>query len=102
MDNGQDKTTVRVTIFQQPYTLRTSGEPGETEALAHLVDEIMTQIATHGAGSDPTRVAVLTSLHLADRVRGLERKLGKTQSQLSELESTVDAVLQQTQPVNKQ
>lgn len=97
MDNGQDKTTVRVTIFQQPYTLRTSGEPGETEALAHLVDEIMTQIATHGAGSDPTRVAVLTSLHLADRVRGLERKLDSALALLARIDSHLSQISAQVE-----
>lgn len=98
MDNGQDKTTVRVTIFQQPYTLRTSGEPGETEALAHLVDEIMTQIATHGAGSDPTRVAVLTSLHLADRVRGLERKLDRNIARIHSCDERLAKLLEISQP----
>jgi cell division protein ZapA (FtsZ GTPase activity inhibitor) len=76
VDSGSpEKKLVRVTIFQHPYTLRSSGEPGETEELARAVDDLMTQIAARGAGSDPMRVAVLSSLHLADRVRYLERQL---------------------------
>jgi len=69
-----DKKTVRVTIFQQQYTLRSSGEPGETEALADAVDSLMNQIAARSHGADPARVAVLACLHLADKVRGLERQ----------------------------
>lgn len=76
MDSGSpEKNLVRVTIFQHPYTLRSSGEPGETEALARVVDDLMNQIAARTSGSDPARVAVLSSLHLADRVRVLERRL---------------------------
>lgn len=76
MDSGApEKNLVRVTIFQHPYTLRSSGEPGETEALARIVDDLMNQIAARTAGSDAARVAVLSSLHLADRVRSLERRL---------------------------
>lgn len=76
MDSGSpEKNLVRVTIFQHPYTLRSSGEPGETEALARVVDDLMNQIAARTSGSDPARVAVLSSLHLADRVRLLERRL---------------------------
>ena len=77
MDAGspQEKTTVRVTIFQQPYTLRASGEPGETEALAQAVDSIMNQIASRTSGAEPSRIAVLACLHLADRIRHLEREI---------------------------
>lgn len=76
MDSGSpEKNLVRVTIFQHPYTLRSSGAPGETEALARVVDDLMNQIAARTAGNDPARVAVLSSLHLADRVRSLERQL---------------------------
>ena len=34
MDSGTDRKTVRVTIYNQPYTLAVSGDPGEVEALA--------------------------------------------------------------------
>jgi cell division protein ZapA (FtsZ GTPase activity inhibitor) len=74
------KTLVRVTIYQQPYTLRSSGEPGETEDLAQAVDSLMNQIAERTAGTDPARVAVLAALHLADRVRHLERRLDRVRA----------------------
>ncbi len=87
MDSGSaDKKLVRVTIFQQPYTLRSSGEPGETEALAQTVDQLMNSIAARTAGNDSTRVAVLTSLHLADRVRTLERELDAVLLRLDQLD----------------
>jgi len=92
-DSSVDKRLVRVTILQQPYTLRSSGEPGETEALARYVDDLMSQIAARSGGSDTSRVAVLAALHLADRVRVLERELGGRDRALEELESRIAAIL---------
>lgn len=88
-----DKKLVRVTIFQQPYTLRSSGESGETETLAHAVDELMTQIATRASGADAIGVAVLACLHLADRVRHLERDASALHGRLKELEHRLSDLL---------
>jgi cell division protein ZapA (FtsZ GTPase activity inhibitor) len=94
VDSGSaDKKLVRVTIFQQPYTLRSSGEPGETEALAQTVDELMNNIAARTAANDSTRVAVLTSLHLADRVRSLERELETVRRRLDQLDRRLASLL---------
>lgn len=88
-----DKTLVRVTIFQQPYTLRSSGATGETEELAHMVDELMHQIAARLSSTDPARVAVLTSLHLADRARALQTELDSMRDRLSSLDSRLSSLL---------
>lgn len=95
MDVGspQEKRTVRVTIFQQPYTLRVSGEPGETEALAQAVDSLMNQIATRTSGADPSRVAVLACLHLADRIRQLEREIEFRRERAARLERRLSDAL---------
>ena len=87
MDAGSsDKKLVRVIIFQQPYTLRASGDPRETQDLAASVDELMNQIAAKAASTDPARVAVLASLHLADRVRKLERTLEDLGERVADLD----------------
>jgi|SRR5215472_2457816 cell division protein ZapA len=66
---------VRVTIFNQSYTLVASEEPGRVEQLAQRVDDLMSKIAAHGANIDSTRAAVLACLHMADEVDALERQL---------------------------
>lgn len=88
---GTEKRVVRVTIFQQPYSLRASGEAAETEAIAQGVDNLMNQIADRTSSSDPARVAVLAALHLADKIRTLESRtqtleesLGESRQQLLE------------------
>ena len=71
MDPAAERKTVRVTIFNQTYTLAAASAE-ELESLAHSVDDLMHDIAQRSGVSDPSRVAVLTALHLADRLRGLE------------------------------
>jgi cell division protein ZapA len=70
------KQVVRVTIFNQTYALSTSGDPEETIALAHEIDELMSNIARRAGNLDSARTAVLACLHLADRLRTAERQLG--------------------------
>ena len=83
MEPVAERKSVRVTIFNQTYALMATEEPGEVEALAHAVDEIMTEIAQRAGNVDGNRVAVLACLHLADRLRSMEREL-------SELKARVD------------
>jgi cell division protein ZapA len=70
------KQVVRVTIFNQSYSLSTSGDPQETMSLAHDVDELMSSIARRAGNLDSARTAVLACMHLADRLRTAERQLG--------------------------
>jgi len=70
-----ERKTVRVTIFNQTYSLAATDEEGEVEALAHSIDELMTSIATRAGNIDANRVAVLACLHMADRLRSMEREL---------------------------
>jgi cell division protein ZapA len=73
---GVERKTVRVTIFNQTYSLAATDEEGEIEALAHSIDELMNSIATRAGNVDGNRVAVLACLHMADRLRSMERELG--------------------------
>jgi cell division protein ZapA len=75
METGPERKSVRVTIFNQPYTLAVKDDAGEVEALAHSVDDLMTEIAQHVTSVDTTQIAVLACLHLADRLRGIESEL---------------------------
>ena len=70
-----ERKTVRVTIFNQTYTMADTGSTGEVEALAHRVDELMTSVAQRAGNMDAQRIAVLACLHLADRLRNMEREL---------------------------
>ncbi len=69
------KQSARVTIFGQQYNLRATGDPGEIEELAAMVDDLMTSIASQTGTSDPSRAAVLACLHLADQLKGAQQEI---------------------------
>ena len=75
--SNPEKRPVRVTILSQSYTLLTAGYPREVEELAQWVDELMLSIAAKSPNADSTRIAVLACVHLADRLRELERDLNQ-------------------------
>jgi cell division protein ZapA (FtsZ GTPase activity inhibitor) len=78
-----EKKPVKVTIFNQTYTIVSADDPEEIERLAQTVDELM-RIYAKAGNIDATRIAVLASLHLADQIRNTEREL-------SALKQRVDA-----------
>ncbi len=85
MGSGQtDKNSVRVTIYNHPYTLRVAGDPAQVEELARQVDSLMESIASRGGNTDGSRVAVLACLHLADRLRSVERELAVLKQRIDE------------------
>lgn len=76
MENGtSEKQPVRVTILSRPYTLLAGGDTREVEEVAASVNDLMLSIAARVPNADSTRIAVLACLHLADKVRALERDL---------------------------
>ena len=82
MDTG--RKTVRVTIFNQSYTLVAADDPGEVETLAQSVDDLMTEISQRTGTMDSNRVAVLACLHMADRLRAIEKELGDLKARVDE------------------
>jgi cell division protein ZapA len=73
--SAPEKQPVRVTILSRPYVLRTADDPHEVEAVAANINELMLAIAAKSPNADSTHIAVLACLHLADKLRLLERDL---------------------------
>lgn len=91
-----ERRTVRVSIYNQTYTLTATGEPGEVEALALTVDELMTEIAARSARLDPQRLAVLACMHLADRLHEAEKELASVRSRIDHKARELTILLDQT------
>jgi len=87
--------TVRVTIFHQQYSVTASEDAADVERLAQEVDELMISIAQRAGNVDSTRIAVLASLHLADRLRGLERELTGLKTRIGEKSRQFSLLLDQ-------
>ncbi len=82
-DPDTSKQTVRVTIFNQTYSVSSAGDPRQIEQLAREVDELMSTIARRAGNLDTTRTAVLACLHLADKLRTAEEELTDLKSAVS-------------------
>ena len=91
------KRQVRLSIYNQTFSLLVAGDPAEIEQAAHEVDELMTTIARSG-NMDSARVAVLACLHLQDRVRTLEREAAEMKSRVNDstkrLSHLLDSVIE--------
>jgi len=70
-----EKQTVRVTIFNRQYALRAAGDPREVERVAAQLDDLMMALAAKAPNADPTHIAVLACLHLADKLTALDREM---------------------------
>ena len=84
--------TVRVTIFNQTYTLLASEGAAGVQELAQMVDDLMRTIARSG-NFDNTRTAVMACLHLADQLRTLQREHDALKSVVDEKAKHLDQLL---------
>jgi cell division protein ZapA len=95
MKRTTEKQPVRVTILSRPYTLLAAGDPHEVEEVAASVDELMLSIAAKAPNADSTRIAVLACLHLADKLRGLERELARLKQRVDRKSEEFAGMLEQ-------
>ena len=95
MDSGAERKTVRVTIFNQTYSLAAAGDAEEIQALAHSVDELMTGIAQRAGNMDANRIAVLACLHMADQLRSSERELAEHKERVDQKSRQFSLLLDQ-------
>jgi len=93
--SAPDKQQVRVTILSRPYTLLTSGDSREVEEVAAGVNDLMLSIAGRAPDSDSTRIAVLACLHLADKLRALERENQQLKQQGSSRNEAFQGLVEQ-------
>lgn len=77
MTEAREKRPIRVTIYNQAFTILSSDDPDEVQDLARRVDELMFSIAARAGNVDSARAAVLACLHMADQLRTLERELNR-------------------------
>jgi len=94
-DKQSEKQPVRVTILSRPYVLRTAGDPAELEQAAAAVNELMLTIAARAPNADSTHIAVLACLHMADKLRSLERELGNLKERVDRKSEEFAGMLEQ-------
>jgi cell division protein ZapA len=57
---------VTVEIFGETYNVRGEGDPAYLTELARIVDDRMREIAPQVPTGDPTKIAILAALNIAD------------------------------------
>jgi cell division protein ZapA len=95
MESTPERKPVRVTILSRPYTLLATGDPREVEEVAAHVDELMLSIAARAPNADTTRIAVLACLHLADKLRMLERDLNRLKERVDRKSEEFAGILEE-------
>ncbi len=93
--NTPDRQQVRVTILSRPYTLLATGDPREVEEVAAGVNDLMLSIAAKAPNADSTRIAVLACLHLADKLRSMERDLNQLKQRVDRKSEEFAGMLEQ-------
>jgi len=81
--DGSEKQPVRLSVFNQTFTLRVSGNPEQMLRAANEVDELLSTIAKSG-NVDTVRVAILACLHLQDRIFSLQAELGDLRTSVTD------------------
>ncbi len=95
MESASDRQPVRVTILSRPYTVLATGDPREVEEVAASVNDLMLSIASKAPNADSTRIAVLACMHLADRLRALERDLSGVKARVDRKSDELLGILEQ-------
>ena len=68
-DDSDGSGPIRVSIFDQPFNLRSPRGAEHVRRVAGLLDERMRQVAAHLTTYDVAKVAILTALNLADELQ---------------------------------
>lgn len=83
-DSGDNINRVKVSISGQTYTIQGDADPEYIYRLADYVDGKMGEISRGMSGSNPTQVAILTALNIADEY-----------FQLKDIEKGIDGAISQ-------
>ena len=95
MSDAREKRPIRVSIYNQSFTILSADDPAEVEDLARRVDELMFSIASRAGNVDSTRAAVLACLHMADQLRTLENELTRLRERVDSKSREFSTLLDQ-------
>lgn len=82
--------TVTVEIGDRPYTLKAGDDPKYVRQVAQFVDRKMKEIAKLAPSLQPTELAVLTAVNIADE---LFQQNGPDPEALAQAESRIQALI---------
>ena len=86
---SERRTSVRVTIFGDEYTIRSDASPAHTREVAEYVDRTIRQVLSAGTIVETHKVAILAALQITDELFRLRAEGREMTSVIEELSADV-------------
>jgi len=89
---------IEIKVYGRTYTIRVKGEENEEyiSRLTSYVDQKMQEIAVKSRSEDPTKIAVLAALNIADdyfvsrkRLDQVDERIDRMEAEIATVESTL-------------
>jgi len=90
-DKSESARVVKVVIFGEEHSIRSSDESEFVMEVADYVDKKMRDIATKNKNLSPNKIAMLTALNIAGELFDLKRK---NENSLSDVENRTKNILE--------
>jgi len=85
---------VEIRVYGRSYTIRVKGEENEEyiSRLTSYVDQKMQEIAVKSRSEDPTKIAVLAALNIADDYFVSQKRLDQVDERIDRMEAEIATV----------
>ena len=85
---------VEIEVYGRTYTIRVKGEENEEyiSRLTSYVDQKMQEIAVKSRSEDPTKIAVLAALNIADDYFVSQKRLDQVDERIDRMEAEIATV----------
>lgn len=97
---SDDKPTIKVTILDEPFRLRSAADPDYTRDVAAHVDRTLRQLRGSAPTLEPFQTAVLGAMEITDALFQARRSgaasLGEAVARVRGLEADLDGALTET------
>ena len=87
------KTTTRVTILNEEYTIRTDTSPEHAHEVANYLDALIRKILASGAVVESNRAVVLAALQVTGELFDSRASLDETNASIADLSDFVRPLL---------
>ena len=87
------KSSVRVTIVGEEYTIRSDESPEHTRAVAKYVDEIIRSLMNSGAVVESHKAAILAALQITDELFKARQSRAELASAMHSLSADIRRML---------
>ena len=83
--NQPKKSSVKVSIIGEEYTIRSDRAPEHTKAVAEFLDGAIRRALGSGSNIEPNRAAILAAMQIADELLGLRESNRRLENDIRQL-----------------